>query len=183
MNIITHNCLAGYLYKNCIKSEFENPFIWTVIDFNSMLKLILNWDNINFNNYELIKDNNWNFSIIIDNNIKIQYVHYKFDKNINFIDKNGTGTDIKSNKIWEYIINVYEKRIKRMQIKKEKPIFLICNSKTIFKDCFYTDEQLKILEKYKNVYIFKNLENNETEDNAKIIYNNYKNIFNKKEGN
>ena len=175
MNIISNNCLSGYLYKDYLKEEFGNPFIWTVIDFNSMLYLIQNWNNINFKNYELVKDKNWNFSIIIDNKVKIQYVHYKFNKNVVFKDKTEPGTDIESNKIWEYIIQKYDERLERMLRKKESPIFCICNVNTLFEDCHYNNEQLSTLQKYKNVYVLTGYDKNETKDNAKIFYEKFLN--------
>lgn len=102
MNIISNNCLGGHLYRDFLNSEFENPFAWTVIDFNSMLYLVNNWYDINFKNYELVKDEKWNFSIIIDNNVKIQYVHYKFSPKATTITQTKPSTDIFYNKIWEY---------------------------------------------------------------------------------
>lgn len=175
MNIISNNCLNGYLYRDCLKEEFGNPFIWTVIDFNSMLYLIKNWNTINFKNYELVKDESWNFSIIIDNKVKVQYVHYKFNKNVEFRDKTGPGTDVESNKIWEYIIQKYEERLARMIKKNEKPIFCICNGNTLFKDCHYTNEQLSILKQYENVYVLTGYDNCETKDNAKTFYEKFLN--------
>lgn len=166
MNIISQNCLAGYLYQQ-LNKEFNNPFVWTVIDFNSMKNLITKWNKINFNNYSLIKNNNWDFSILIDNLVKIQYVHYHFDKNrSNCVIK---GHDVFYNKIWEYIIEKYETRLQRMN-KNEYPLFILCNGKTLFKDCIYTEEQFKELEKYENVYVFRNMSHNDIVDNAKIIF-------------
>ena len=125
MNIICNSCVGGFLYKNELKCEFKNPFIWNIIDFNSMLFLVKNYDKINFNNFELKKDKNWNFSIIIDNHITIQYVHYKFDAKANkpYIKY----IDLYSNKIWEIIVNKYEERTKRMINENKKPIFIFAN--------------------------------------------------------
>lgn len=69
MNLICNSCVGGFIYKNELKSQFKNPFIWNIIDFNSMLYLVKNYENVNFNNYELIKDNKWNFNLIIDKHI------------------------------------------------------------------------------------------------------------------
>lgn len=174
MNLIGQNCLTGNIYKNCIKEPFGNPFIWTVIDFKSLVYLIENWNNINFHNYELIKDNNWNFSIIIDKHIKVQYVHYKFNKNFNIPKKIGPG-DICYNKIWEFIIQKYEERLKRMELKNEPPIFCICNFNTTYKDAIYTEEQLKILEKYKNVFILRGCDKKEPGESAILFTKKYLN--------
>lgn len=169
MNLISQNCLSGHLYKNHYKEEFENPFIWTVIDFNSMLYLIQNWNRINFRNYELVKDNNWNFSIIIDNKVKIQYVHYKFDAASKTPTIDNVGS-ILYYKIWEYIIQKYEERLKRMLSKNEEPIFCICNFNTIYPDATYTEEQLKELNQYKNVRILRGCERKGPVESAALFF-------------
>ena len=125
MNIIANSCCGGHLYKSLFKQPFQNPFIWNIIDFNSMLYLIKNYDKINFNNYELIKDNKWNFKIIIDNHIIIQYVHYKFNEKCNKPIRKGM--DVFYNKIWEYIVEKYEDRKNRMIRNKESPIFILAD--------------------------------------------------------
>ena len=119
MNIISNNCVGGFLY-NIKKEKYKNPFIWMRVTGESLKHLILDYDKIDFTNYELTKDNNWNFSIIVDNYITIHYSHYKFDAKYNKPTK--VDNCIRSNKIWEYIIEKYEVRCKEMV---EKPIFVI----------------------------------------------------------
>lgn len=157
MNIITQNCVGGRIYKDILKCPYSNPFIWTVIDFNSMQYLIENWGNINFLNYELVKDDRWNFSIIIDKTVKLQLVHYKFNPNYSTPTRTGPG-DISYNKIWEFITEHYETRVNRMLSEKSEPIFCICNIGSIFKDSIYTEDQLNILSKNKNVIIVRGQE-------------------------
>jgi hypothetical protein len=171
MILISHNCLAGHLY-HLIGQKYACPFIWTVIDFNSMKTLIIEWDKINFKNYKLEKDKNWNFKIVIDNKINVQYVHYKFDPTSSILVKKGPG-DICYNRIWEYIISKYEKRINRMNKETSKPIFCIANFNTIFPDAVYTEEQLKELEKYENVKILRGCEKIEPIPTAIQFYNNF----------
>lgn len=169
MNLISQNCLSGNIYQNCLKEQFSNPFIWTVIDFNSMLYLVQNWNTINFKNYELVKDDKWNFSIIIDEKVKVKYVHYKFNPNCKTPMLDNVGS-IHYYKIWEYIIQKYEERLNRMLNKKEEPIFCICNFNTIFPDAIYTEEQLEILSKYKNVHILRGCEHKEPGESANLFY-------------
>ena len=170
-NIISQNCLNGNIYS-ILCEQYGNPFIWTVIDFDSMYYLIQNWDSINFNDYELVKDGNWNFSIIIEGKVKIQYVHYKFDENCKIPQKTGPG-DICYCKIWEFIVKKYEERLKRMKERNIKPLFCICNFNTIYPDAIYTEEQLKILEQYDNVRILRGCEHKEPSESAKIFYNRF----------
>lgn len=158
MNIISHNCLGGYLYNNIIKIPYENPFIWTVIDYGSMFNLITKWDIIDFNNYELEKDYKWNFYIIIDNLVKLQFVHYKYDPKAKTLIGNREkviGDTVYYCKIWEYIVEKYTTRLQRMLDKNEPPAFCICNFKSDFTDACYTHEQLNELGKYKNVLVLQ----------------------------
>lgn len=171
MNIISQNCLSGHIYKKYFNKNYKNPFIWSVIDFNSMKTLIENWNSINFNNYELVKDKNWNFSIIIDKKVKVQYVHYKFSPKYNKLTKvNG---DFYYNKIWEFIVDRYEKLKNKMLEENEKPIFCFCNGNTIYKDCIYTDKQLMELNKYNNTYVIITKEKIEVHEAADKIYNKF----------
>ena len=158
MNLISQNCIASYITKNLLKEEFSNPFCWCVIDFESMKNLIEKWNKINFENFILEKDKNWNFSIIIDSLVKVQYVHYKFNKDCNEITHlNGISQEIYWNKIWEYIIEKYKIRLKRMKEKNEKPIFLIGNLNTTYKTSVFTKEQINYFSKYENVIITENI--------------------------
>lgn len=175
-NLISQNCLSGNIYTNCLKEQFGNPFIWSVIDFNSMLYLIQNWFEINFKNYELVKDEYWNFSIIIDNNVKVQYVHYKFNPKHKIPTMDSSLDNIGNiyyYKIWEYIIQKYEERLSRMLDAKKDPIFCICNFNTIFPDAIYNKKQLEILAKYKNVRILYGCEHKEPSESAYIFYETY----------
>ena len=64
MNIVCNNCGGADIYK-LNKMEFNNPFIWCAIFADDMITLIKNWDNINFNNYKLIRFNCDSIFIII----------------------------------------------------------------------------------------------------------------------
>jgi hypothetical protein len=157
MNIVSNSCIGAYLHKQFLKKPFNNPFMWTVVDFDSFVYLIENWKNINFQNYELVKDEKWNFSIIIDDKVKLQFVHYKFNPNYKTptLDKLG---NILYYKIWEYIVEKYEERISRMLTLTEEPIFCVCNFNTIYADSIYSKEQLEKLSSYKNVHILTGCE-------------------------
>jgi len=139
MNLISNTCLSALLTKDSIKQEYENPFCWNVIDFNSMYYLIKNFENINFNNFDLTKDDKWNFTLVIDNNIKVKYVHYLFDKNAKQIITKGP--NVYYCKIWEYIIKKYIERTERMLKIQNKPIFII-GSIHHLKDHSYTENEI-----------------------------------------
>jgi len=140
--LICNSCVGAYIYKLSLNKAFDNPFMWGLIDFNSMYYMIQNFENINFKNYELIKDKNWSFSIKIDNKITIKYIHYKFEPTANKIIKKDF--DVFYNKIWEYIIQKYEERLERMLNIKEKPIFILANWYNV-SETNLTYQQLKLL--------------------------------------
>ena len=173
MNLISQNCLSGNLYQWFLKEKFGNPFIWSVIDFNSMKYLIENWNTIDFREYDLVKDEKWNFSIVIDGNVKVQYVHYLFDANSPTIRYVSNPGNVYWNKIWEYIVQKYEERLDVMDHCNEHPIFCICNFNTIFKDAVYTEEQLSTLEQYDNVKVLRGCETLEPYPSAEIFYNTF----------
>lgn len=125
MNIICNSCVGGYLYKRCLNKPFSTPFIWNLIDFDSMLYMVNNFYQINWFDYELIKDDKWNFSIVVENKVKLQYIHYKFDKNATTLYVKGI--DVHYARIWEYIVNRYEDRVARMVSNVAEPIFIFAN--------------------------------------------------------
>lgn len=121
--------------RDSLKQEYENPFCWNIIDANSMYNLIKNYDNIDFTNYKLVRDEKWQFSIVIDDQVHVKYVHYhfsQFDYKVRVV-----GVDLFYNKIWEYIVEKYEKRLSRM---KSDPIFIIG---TTYPDDFYTLDEIR----------------------------------------
>ena len=127
MNIISNNCLAGYLYQQ-LKIPYSNPFIWTSIYGDSLETLVFNFDKINFSNYEICKDKNWNFWFNVDDKIRIDFTHHKFDANANKCYKKGS--NLFYNKIWEYIVDKYDTRLCRMN---EEPVFVLDFWKTQYK--------------------------------------------------
>lgn len=161
------------------------------MDFDSSYNLVKYWDEIDFTNYELVKDDNWNFSIIIDNKVKIQYVHYKFSSKYGKPTK--VGEDIFYCKIWEYITDKYNSRVNRMLKTEEDPIFIFaCAKSAVNKRSSFTIEQQQKLaslnSKYKIIFSFdkmikgdrivtleqdKNYKGN-TLEMAKYLYSNLK---------
>jgi len=169
MNLISNTCLGAALY-NIIGEEYENPFCWNVIDFKSICNLIRDFNTIDFNNYELKKDNMWHFSIIIDRKVIVNYVHYKFSKDCTKLTK--INVDIFWNKIWEYITTKYDERLARMLKMKKNPIFIIGS---IHKSHFYTEEQITDVcklcteKKYKLVVVNNNFDFSDRFPNVMFI--------------
>lgn len=161
MNLISQHCLAGYLYRIHMNEPYGNPFIWSVIDYDSMHNLITNFNDIDFFNIEMIHDDHMIFSIVIDHSVKVQYVHYRFDPTATTIignRDNKIGGDIRYNRIWEYIFEKYMSRLFIMQKTNTPPLFCICNFNTVFKDAIYTNDQLDSLANFDNVIIHRGCE-------------------------
>jgi len=148
MNIISNCCIGGFLYKNEFKKEFENPFIWSAISFDSFIKLMDNYYTINYNNIMMeVNKIHGGYNLIIDNSVKVQYIHYRFNKN--FKKPTVKGVNIYYCRIWKYIVEKYKQRLKRMLTNNEQPIW-------VMKDTFwdFTSENCKLLlEKHKDKHI------------------------------
>lgn len=79
MLIISNNCVSGFIQRDILNQAYNNPFIWTTIEGNDFYLLIKHFNEIDFMNYSIEKDNKWKFSIVIENKITIQQTHYKLD--------------------------------------------------------------------------------------------------------
>lgn len=84
MNIIANTCVGAYLMRDINKHQFENPFCWNIIDYESMYKIIKNYTKLKtFSINPILEKNEYDeffASIILNNDIKIQYVHYLHEK-------------------------------------------------------------------------------------------------------
>ena len=183
-NIVSNNCVGARIYE-IKKAIFETPFTWCLIKPADFLYLYENFAKINFENANVEKDGRW-YLVNVDNKIKIYYPHYRYDEMCKKPTKRGIDElNIYYDKIEEYILEKYKKRVKRMY---GKPLFLIddkvtdlVDGKCTFnendivryidkKDCIITTTNKKI--KGKNV-IYKATDM-PTGSIAKLILKNYK---------
>ncbi len=121
--------MGAQLYKSCIKSDYMNPFAWSSMKIEDFLKLIENYDILDFRNIkcELIKNEAKTLceygsivpKITIDNCVEVFYCHYQQKDKYKSPKKIGGYTY--HNKINEYAVNEYFKRLERMT---EPPVFL-----------------------------------------------------------
>lgn len=133
MLVISNNCCGGRLYQKT-NHKFNNPFIWMIASYDSIFKVLKDFDKINWFDYELDKSKikPYTYTIRIEKCIELNYVHYIFDpkatqiiqKKSFDVEEHWTG-DVCYNKIWEYVNEKYIERTKRMLELKEKPCFLI----------------------------------------------------------
>lgn len=124
-NIIANNCIGGFLYKYANK-QYPNPFMWTAMYFNDFLYLIQHYDHINFDEYSIVKHETDKrlFNINIADKITLRCPHWLFDpsyKKPTLVSK----IDIKYCRIWLYINEKYTKRLERLKMNTEKPVFIL----------------------------------------------------------
>lgn len=164
MNIISNNCVSGFIQRDILKQAYNNPFIWTTIEEVDMKNLILHFDDIDFENVDLYKDERWNFYIRIDDIVNVNLTHYKFAKEYDKPTIAGpNNNDIFYNRIWEYIVEKYMARVNRMKTQNEKPIFILCGANDRPRYNFGNDYSLDILTEisnktnYKTIFSFKEM--------------------------
>lgn len=152
MNIVTTNCLGGHIYRDLLRTKYGNPFVWTNIWNKDFIELIKYWDEINLENYQLLHVANGSktLKLLIDSRVNVEYNHYIFSKIHNIPTK--IGIDIYYDKIWEYLIEKYEKRLSSMSKHIDliavddfggydiKEIYEICKDKMI--KCFICTDKL-----------------------------------------
>jgi hypothetical protein len=129
MNIISNNCVGGFITRDILHIEYKNPFIWTTTEASDMISLIANFMTINWAKFSLDMDDEHTMFGIIDNKVKMRFTHYKFNANAHSTVIGGPNkNDIYSDKIWEYILEKYISRAKRMCTSGITPTFICCGA-------------------------------------------------------
>ena len=129
MNEISNNCCGGWLYTHN-NSEYTNPFMWSIIQYDSIIYLLQHFCDINWSNITISKSplRNNTYQIIVDKHVAIHYIHCLFNPEKTIptkVFRQNVGNDIDYCYIWEYICNKYITRVKRMISVGENPIFLL----------------------------------------------------------
>lgn len=128
MNIISSNCLGGFIYKDVLNSDYKNPFIWTRFEFDTFVDFINHYEEINFNNVMIDRIGNTlsnNFTTIIDDKYTLKNRHICFSKQYTKPTVKREGfVMVYYNKPWEYILEKYNSRVKRMLELNERPIIV-----------------------------------------------------------
>lgn len=122
-NIISNNCLGGFILRQ-LNLPFTNPFIWCVTPYHSIKHIMQHYDTIDWFKINLcessIKQNT--FVLTIDNAIHLHFVHhYWITKSSNDPSKNCEVSPY----IYETIVSNYFRRVKRMLLSKQDPVFII----------------------------------------------------------
>lgn len=159
MFVISNNCCGGWIYK-LLEQRFNNPFIWMLCPSQSIYSLFtyfsdIHWDKFNIAPSE-IKTNT--YKITVDGQIDIHYVHYVFNPSKSILcDKRSynrnlpiSDNEIEYCRIWEYVVQKYVERVKRMLTLHESPIFLLTDHSTKA-DTMSIDTVMKCPSKYRRI--------------------------------
>lgn len=128
MNVICNTCAASHVFadNNII---FSNPFVWNTIIADDYLRLVQNYDKINFANLEVLPNTtnhrkDAQYRIVFDKQVSIYLPHHVNDSNYTTLTKkpNGRTMKIYYNNMKQYIFDTYSRRAGRM---KDKPIFFV----------------------------------------------------------
>ena len=179
MLVFSNNCCGGRLYQKT-NTIFNNPFIWMVCPYDSIVYTMNDLCSINWMKFSLkpssLRANT--FILTVDDKIELHYIHYKFDPTAIHItqeskfdtEEQWTG-DVYYNKIWEFVVNKYVSRVKRMTQVNELPCFLIrdesygnTGSVNTIKDIAYNDSI------YKRIIITKDMSVNRNDEICKTIH-------------
>jgi hypothetical protein len=124
-NIISNNCFGGFIYKN-LHIQYNNPFIFSMVHFSDIAHIFmdsLNWANIQLEHTKGPHYRNSAFDIVVDNHIRIHYVHYLEDMVHEppiIQDGNVLGKDI-----YKYVADKYIERVKRMCSMYIQPYYIL----------------------------------------------------------
>lgn len=123
MNIVSNTCIGAYITRDIIKEPYQNPFQWNIIDYSSLKLLIENWNIIkSFDVKATIQKGNDYPTVILNDAIKIDYVHIKLKSKKSLKNRNDVFID--DDKIIDYTLNKFKERLQRL---KEEPLFIIQN--------------------------------------------------------
>lgn len=148
LNIISHNCVGSRIYQKK-DLEYGNPFMWSIIPPDDFWYLYNHYDELNYDNIKLTKIKNDNV-IIIDDKVKVYYVHYRYDKNAHEPTRRiKDGVDIYYDKINDYILEKYQTRLERMKKQGIKPIFIVTDRE------FVANKNLNMYRKHLINYVNK----------------------------
>lgn len=119
---IISNCCGGADVYVRNGSKFTNPFVWSEVFEDDLIRLIQHFPSIDFTDYDLVRKENTIFGVNVSQEFTIWFPHYKYDKTCNTPTKKGF--DIYYNKNYEYVITKYIERVERMT-EEYTPFFLI----------------------------------------------------------
>lgn len=124
-NIISNNCFGGFIYK-WMDVQYNNPFMFSMVHFSDISNIFttsLNWAKISLEHTKGPHNRNSAYDIVVDNRIRIHYVHYLEDMVHEppiVQDGNVLGKDI-----YKYVAEKYLERAKRMCATYITPYYIV----------------------------------------------------------
>ena len=173
MNIISNCCLVGDLCE--VKHiQYFTPFVWNSLFPDAIKTIIEHYNEIDFTHVELCRKDRY-LGVNIDDKLKCYYIHYLWAPHEQLI-RNKITKEVKGRHIFEYVLDSYNRRLARLNIK-EKPKFLFITNRKAHADILGRNETpeewqeiIDLLKKhdYKAIVFtkFNNLRGNE---NVKIV--------------
>jgi uncharacterized protein (DUF1919 family) len=85
LTIISNNCLGAYTYK-LLGLEYASPFIWSQTFLHDMLKIVKDFDSMDFQNISMIPAaneyipeyrSNGSYAVQMENAARSYFIHYK----------------------------------------------------------------------------------------------------------
>lgn len=152
MNLISNCCCGARVYKKC-NEQYNNPFMWSLMSAFDFIKLIENYDKINFDKICVVfsdlkirhKDKVFT-KVIIDGTYTVHYIHYL---QCDSLPENTVETkliDVLCSDAKQYTRAKYTSRLKRMS---GEPTFLIWGDANKSK---FTEDDLEALLKLNSNY-------------------------------
>ena len=142
MNIISNNCIGGFIYRDILHTRYTNPFIWTAItDKNLFLDFCENFDKINLENIKPTIDTtskelkNRN-ALLIDNKYTLCFHHVWEDENYEtptLVKNWGAGINVCCKNPIIYIKEKYLERLGRMS-KDDTKLFVFYDAGSPFQN-------------------------------------------------
>ena len=147
MNIISTSCVAARIYQQ-MEKEYDNPFAWASLEGVEFLRLVQNYDKINFNEFTLdVKPKHPWTTVWFDPssyNIETFYIHYRQDDTRPVVKHAGINIIGPKEGIEEFM---RFKLTKRQSGLKEPPVFILDALPKILDDYskwqFYSKELIK----------------------------------------
>jgi hypothetical protein len=133
INLFTNNCLGAFTYQE-MKMEYNNPFMWSVVSIDDMVKLLNNYQNLDWFNIkcekttEKIKGWNNSYNILVDNCFRIYYIHYKYNEKCLTLTKHKNSVNKEYVHMGEYTTETYLRRVHRMIESKVPPMVYVSQS-------------------------------------------------------
>lgn len=124
MNIISNNCIGGFIYRDILKTKYETPFIWSAMEHNEFFELCENLRTVNLNDIQETIDTKSIYTenrsaLLIDKKYTLAFHHVWKDDNYNtptIIKEWGNGINVKYKDPFEYIKAKYIQRLARMNL-------------------------------------------------------------------